>query len=184
MDANVLFSKTLLDWLFLLKLHNRGMFQVHTTEDVCAEVLANMRDLRPQAPGHYTARRLELIRENLDEVIPDFPAGLPFTGADPHDYHVHAAAIAAQADLILTCNAATDITRVPDQETYEVMHPDHFFCLVAESSPSGLREVVPRQLEYWSARPDHLQLDDALRKADCPEFACLVRQELRRMARS
>ena len=77
-DANVLYSKTLMDWLFLLKLHNPGMFQVHTTEDVCAEVLANMRSRHPQAPGHYTAHlAVGGVCDDPGEDLGEQPGGVP-----------------------------------------------------------------------------------------------------------
>jgi hypothetical protein len=75
-DANIFFSKTLLDWMFHLRQANEGMFQLHSTEDVFAEVLANMRKEQPEAPGHRTRHRLELIRACVDEVVQDFPAML------------------------------------------------------------------------------------------------------------
>ncbi|MCF2570752.1 PIN domain-containing protein [Brevibacterium sp. UCMA 11754] len=97
-DANVLFSKTQMDWLFLMRMANDGMFQLHTTEDVFAEVLANMRKGTPRAPGHITRRRLELMRGNIDEVMDSFPSDSLFSGIDENDYHVHAAALASKAD--------------------------------------------------------------------------------------
>ncbi|WP_293954136.1 hypothetical protein [uncultured Corynebacterium sp.] len=72
-DANILFSKTLMDWLFLLRNANEGMFQVHTTEDVIAEVISNFRKRTPRRQGCQTKRRSDLIRVSLDEIVPDFP---------------------------------------------------------------------------------------------------------------
>lgn len=168
-DANVFFSKTLTDWLFLLRLRSEGMFQVHSTEDVFAEVVANMRKKKPAAPGRVTRRRAEILRNNVDEVIEDFPAsgemGAPFTGKDAFDYHVHAAASAARADFVLTCNDASDITQKPDSECYEVIHPDAFFCLVVRSNSACLLPIVREQLSYWSKKPKFCQLDDALHAA-------------------
>lgn len=37
-DANVLYSRTLRDWTFLFRGSTDGMFQLHSTEDVFAEV--------------------------------------------------------------------------------------------------------------------------------------------------
>ena len=91
-----------MDWLFLLRLENPAMFQVHSTEDVFAEVIANMRKKCPTAPGHRTAQRAQLIRKNMDEVLQGFPSDLDFTGTDRHDYHVHAGAVFGGADIILT----------------------------------------------------------------------------------
>ena len=78
------------------------MFQVHSTEDVFAEVIANTRKKCPTAPGHRTAQRAQLIRKNMDEVLQGFPPDLDFTGTDRHDYHVHAGAVFGGADIILT----------------------------------------------------------------------------------
>ncbi|WP_094764312.1 PIN domain-containing protein [Luteococcus japonicus] len=186
-DANVLFSKTLMDWLFLLHQANGNMFQVHTTEDVLAETIANMRKRKPGAPGYATSRRLELIRDSLTEVIRDYPGqGDPkapkFSGTDKDDYHVHAGACAGGANIILTCNAASDITTTPDEESHEVMQPDDFFCLVTKSNPSCLAPVVQYQLAYWTKRPSRLQLDDALRNSNCSAFADEVRKALCQIA--
>ena len=41
-DANVLFSRTLRDWLFLLA-HRGRLYTVHSTEDILAETMAKYR---------------------------------------------------------------------------------------------------------------------------------------------
>ncbi|WP_270451452.1 PIN domain-containing protein [Kocuria marina] len=181
-DADVLFSKTLMDWLFLLREANPAMFQVHSTEDVFAEVIANMRKKCPTAPGHRTVQRAQLIRENLDEVLKDFPSDLDFTGTDRHDYHVHAGAVSGRADLVLTCNDPHDITTTPETEPYEVIHPDEFFILVTDSNPACAIPIARRQIKYWSAKSSHLQLDQALLKAGCPQFASRIREVLTQIA--
>lgn len=183
-DANIFYSKTLLDWMFFLRGANEGMFQLHSTEDVFAEVLANMRKNAPDAAGYVTRRRLELIRECVDEVIQDFPGGADFTGTDPGDYHVHAAAIAARSDLIVTADKPAHITTTPDDQPYEVISPDDFFMLVVDSSPSCLFPVVRAQFEYWKSKPKYQQLDDALRRSGCEGFAERVRQALSRLSAS
>ena len=181
-DANIFFSKTLTDWLFLLRNETGSMFQVHTSEDVCAEVIYGMRRKCPAAPGDFTRRRIELIRENVDEVIRDYPGDAPFTGDDPDDYHVHAAATAGRANIVLTANKASDITAVPDEEHYEVMHPDDFFLLVCESSRRCVPRVIETQIEHWKHDARRMQLDEMLEGAGCPQFALTVRDLLRRRA--
>lgn len=183
-DANVFYSKTLLDWMFHLRSANEGMFQLHSTEDVFAEVLANMRKDAPTAPGHVTRRRLDLIRMCVDEVIQNFPGDASFTGTDPGDYHVHAAAIAARSDLVVTADKPTHITTTPGDQPYEVISPDDFFVLVIDSSPACLLPVVRDQFEYWKSKPKYRQLDDALRRSGCEEFADRVRQALGRLSAS
>lgn len=123
-DANIFFSRTLTDWVFLLRNHTGGMFQVFTTEDAISEAIAAYRNRRPLVAGSITAGRTALIRGNVDEILDDFPAGLQFSGTDEGDYHLHAAAHAGRADFVLTSNDPADITS--GQEPYEVIHPDAF----------------------------------------------------------
>lgn len=183
-DANIFYSKTLLDWMYHLRQANEGMFQLHSTEDVFAEVLANMREKNPAAPGHVTRHRLELIRACVDEVIQDFPGDAEFTGTDPEDYHVHAAALAARSDLIVTADKPSGITTTPDAQSYELLSADDFFILVVDSSPTCLLPIVGAQFEYWKTQPKHRQLDDSLDRAGCPQFGLRVRAALSHLAQS
>lgn len=164
-DANVFYSKTLMDWLFLLKRENESMFQLHATEDVFAEVASNMRKKHPRLPGHVVRRRVELMRQSVDEVLNTFPGDLSFTGTDEDDYHIHAAATACQADLLLTDNDPKDITTSEDVH-YEIICPDDFFALVTKSAPPKmLHPIINCQIEYWAQKPQHMQLDEAFRNA-------------------
>lgn len=182
-DANVFYSKTLMDWLFLLKRENESMFQLHATEDVFAEVASNMRKKHPRLPGHVVRRRVELMRQSVDEVLNTFPGDLSFTGTDEDDYHIHAAATACQADLLLTDNDPKDITTSEDVH-YEIICPDDFFALVTKSAPPKmLHPIINCQIEYWAQKPQHMQLDEALRNAGCPNFADIVLHTLQNMSR-
>lgn len=183
-DANIFYSRTLLDWMHHLRQANEGMFQLHSTEDVFAGVLANMREKSPTAPGHVTRHRLELIRACVDEVIQDFPGDAEFTGTDPEDYHVHAAALAARSDLIVTADSPEGITTTPDAQPYELISPDDFFMLVVDSSPACLLPIVRSQFEYWKTKPGYRQLDHALAKAGCQQFGLRVRATLSRLAQT
>ncbi|TGD38405.1 PIN domain-containing protein [Brevibacterium aurantiacum] len=183
-DANIFYSRTLLDWLYYLRQANEGMFQLHSTEDVFAEVLANMREKDPTAPGHVTRHRLELMQECIDEVIQDFAGDAEFTGTDSEDYHVHAAALGARSDLVVTADKPSGITTTPDAQPYEIISPDDFFMLVVDSSPTCLLPIVRLQFDYWKTKPNHRQLDDALERAGCQQFALRVRAALSRLAQT
>lgn len=182
-DANVFYSKTLMDWFFFLKIENESMFQLHSTEDVFAEVASNMRKSHSRMPGHVVRRRVELMRKIVDEVLDTFPSDLPFTGTDEDDYHTHAAATACQADLLLTANDPQDIT-TKQEVHYEIICPDDFFVLVTKSAPlKMLHPIIRCQIEYWAKKPEYIQLDKALRNAGCPNFADIVLQILQNMSR-
>lgn len=179
-DANVLFSKTLRDWVFLLRIYGEGMFQLHSSEDVLAEAVSRLRDKFPTAGGRLTKTLIDHARDFLDEIIDDFSADLAsFSGNDEGDHHVHAAALAAQANIILTCDTPAGITTNPDCEPYEIYHPDEFLLLVADSNPEAVAAVAAKQFDYWAAKPGSKGLSVALRNAGCPKFAERVRRTLR-----
>jgi hypothetical protein len=46
-----------------------------------------------------------------------------------------------------------------------------------------LYPIIEDQIAYWSQKPEHQQLDEALRRANCPEFAKMVGTALQNMAR-
>lgn len=63
-DANVLFSRTLRDWLFLLA-HRGRLYTVHSTEDILAETMAKYRDRHPMATGQRVEILYRQLRANL-----------------------------------------------------------------------------------------------------------------------
>lgn len=176
-DANVFRSRTQMDWLFMLRMEFESAFQVHSTEDVLAEVAYSMRRQRTDLDGLVISRRLDLIRRNLDEVIEDFSGKIPFSGTDKDDLHVHAAATACRADLLLTNNRPDDITTTPESECYEIIPPDDFFILMADSFPAKVRQVARKQEEYWTGKGSTRTLAEALKRASCPNFARRVEYE-------
>lgn len=181
-DANVLWSKTLRDWLFLLRNTSGGeMFTVCSSEDVIAEVIYTLRREKPTAPGHLTRRVHDTIRDSLDYRVDNFPeGGASYPGADPHDMHVHAAAVADGCAVILTADKGFT-TLLPEQVEllpYEIYRPDDFFVLIDNSAPLLVRDVCAQQLQYWCAKSGSVNLADRLESAGCPQFADRVRERL------
>lgn len=111
-----------------------------------------------------------------------FPGHLDFTGTDIYDYHVHAAAIACQADIILTSDKQEHITQEPDEEPYEIYTPDDFFILVAQSNPESAFTVSQGQFDYWRPKTKSKPIDKALEDAGCSKFAKVVRGHLQTIA--
>ncbi|MDK7180128.1 PIN domain-containing protein [Corynebacterium riegelii] len=181
-DANVLFSKTCRDWLYFLRQENEDMFQLCSTNDVMVEVLYHLRKRRPKAGSALLEAHFNQIRDLIDEVVEVFPGHAQFTGRDNGDYHVHAAAIACQADVLLTNNSPADFTDNEDAEPYEIYTADDFFVLVADSNPASILRVTKEQFEYWGNKPGSQPLDKALIAAGCPQFAARVRENLRKIA--
>jgi predicted nucleic acid-binding protein len=171
-DSNVFVSRTIRDWLFLLRQETDGMFQTHSTVDVIAESVRAVRRIRPRLDGAITHELQRRLIHNLDELQTSFDGTIPFAGSDRDDFHVHAAAVASRADILLTSNGRDfgDPATLP----YDVWTPDEFFVLVDDSAPAHVARVTADQHRYWSAKSSKRDLADALVAADCPRFAARV----------
>lgn len=183
-DANVLFSKTLCDWLFLLREETQGgMFVLFSSEDSITEALYHLRKRKPTADGSFTARRRVLFSQALDDILDSFSGDVDFPGEDEHDHHVHAAAVESSARyLIADDKGFAEIE--PDLLPYEVHTADSFFMLVAANAPAAVDAVISRQLAHYSGKASSKKLDIALEDAGCLLFAECVRQHLVRLAGS
>lgn len=177
-DANVLYSRTLRDWLALLQLRAPGeIYTVYWTEDVFAEAVYHLRRKNPTWDG----AKITQIRDRLgktfeDGRVEDFTIDGTFPGNDANDQHVHAAAVACGADYILSCDKGFSLTEeAADSMPYEVYQPDDFFILVDDSAPSLVRLVTREQTEYWAKKGGRADLAGALSDAGCPQFAARVR---------
>ena len=181
-DANVLFSRTLRDWLLMIQLETgAGPYRVYWTEDILAETMYQLRRKNPGWDGATTST----IRDRITAVleggrIEDFAVDGTFSG-DPNDQHVHAAAIAGDIDVVLTADRGFFAEGDADSLPYEVYLPDEFFVLVDDSVPRVVSEVATRQVEYHVRRSGAVDLCAALRRAGCPEFAERVRRHVQHM---
>jgi hypothetical protein len=183
-DANVLYSRTLRDWLFLLKLRSEaGMFTIASTVDIVVEAVARYRDSNPIVDGMTIAAMHDGIVSCLDERVDDYTIDGSFPGADQGDAHVHAAAKACGAGIVLTCDTGWDKLTQPqlDALPYEVHDPDYFFCIIDDAAPSIVRQVIEEQIDYWMRKRGEVDLPARLRAATCPEFAERVRRHLQSM---
>lgn len=186
-DANVLYSRTLRDWLFLLRNETRGgMFTVYATEDVLAETIYSYRRKNPRASGAQIGQLRTRLIQQLDDVVGNYEVDGTFRGNDPQDAHVHAAAVASGAAVLLTCDRGfMELSdRESDELPYEVFTPDSFFELVDDASAEAVIAVTREQLHYWYQQDGEVDLPLRLREADCPNFARRVSQHINQMTRT
>lgn len=184
-DADVLYSRTLRDWLFLLRNETAGgMFRLYATVDIVAETIARYRDNNPLASGSTITAMHDAIFRNLDDRIDDYEIDGSFPGHDQGDAHVHAAALACRADfLVANDRGFKDLDdSVLDALPYEVHTADSFLVLVDDSMPQAVRAVTKQQLEYWLSKKQDADLPLYLRKAGCPDFAARVRNHVHALA--
>lgn len=178
-DANVWFSRTLRDWIGMLyTTPDNPPFEVRWTEDVLAEVLYHLRRKHPDWDGS----RITGIRDRLADTfevrrVTDFAVGPDYKGRDVLDAHVHAAAIACEADILVTSNVA-DFVWDGNESPYDVLTPDEFLMLVDDAAPEFVAEVALRMCKHWLRLTGDAHLPQSLKDAGCPQFAGAVRQHL------
>lgn len=179
-DANVLYSRTLRDWLGLLyTLPDEPPFVVFWSEDVLAEVIHHLRRRHPEWAGSRIARIRDLIAGTFEiGRVTDFSVDGDYSGSDPGDAHVHAAAVACRADILLTCNVTDFAAPDKDDSNYEVMHPDEFLVMIDDEDPSLVHRAVLQDLDYWVAKVGEANPPQRLRSAGAKEFAERVRRHL------
>ncbi len=177
-DANILFSRTLRDWLLMLQLESGGdVYTTYWTEDILAEVVYRLRRANPTWPGGTLTRLRDKIAATLEGGrVEDFTVDGSF-GGDPDDQHVHAAALACGADIVLTSDNGFCIEGRRARLPYEVVRPDRFFVLVDDVVPGVVAAVAADQARHFRQRRD-VDLCARLEAAGCPDFAVRVRSHL------
>lgn len=186
-DACVLAPRTTRDWLLLLRhLGSGSLFVLLTTEDILAETIRAVRRMNAHLEGTHLTR----VREKLDTIIDirvtEYGHGQDMKAiTDEYDRHVHAAAVDGHAHILVTedkgfLNLPETVT---DTLNYEIYQPDDFFMLVNDADPTLVAEVLKFQIEGRPPTGDgNYDYPEALRSANCPQFADAVQQHLRQLA--
>lgn len=180
-DSNVWYSRTCRDWLGILRtILDDEPFHVLWSEDVLAEVVYHLRKNHPDWDG----RRITGIRDRLAGTfelgrVDHYTIDPSYGGPDPHDAHVHAAALSGRADYLVTFNIQ-DFQWVGDSSPFEVMHPDTCLQLVNDSHPRHVAAATAAMMRYWFDQRGEADLPSQLRTAGCPAFAESVRKHLQR----
>lgn len=131
-DANILYSRTIRDWLFALSTSKIQMFDLFSSEDVFAEVVYHYRRSNPKRSGDEVNGLVNQIRE-LVHVVDHYDcerAQADYMGADPNDLHLHAAAVDNDCSVLLTndrkLHASLDESQL-DGLPYSVCTADDFW---------------------------------------------------------
>lgn len=193
LDANILFSKTLQDWLFMLRIETGGnMFTLITSEDALVEAQHSFRKRKPEVSGSEVSNIRKKTVEFCDDVIEDYPGKTSGPFQDRYDLHIHSAALAAGCHMLITQDKG--FLNLPeehkDELAYEILSPDEFLILLDDSASQFVSSVTKQQSAYWVKKRsdgkarDAVKLESALRKSDCPKFAERVRKHLESLSGS
>lgn len=191
LDANILFSKTLQDWFFMLRMETGGdMFTLITSEDALVEAQYSFRKRNPEVSGRAVTNIRKKTAEFCDDVIEDYPGKASGPFLDRYDLHIHSAALASGCHMLITQDKG--FLELPDEQkdelAYEILSPDEFLVLLDDSASQFVSSVTKKQSAYWvkirseSKTQVGMNLETALRKSGCPKFAALVRSRINGLA--
>lgn len=176
-DANVLYPSTLRD--VLIRVGLARLVQPKWTEQILDEVFRNLRANRPD----LDPARLDRTRRLMNDAIRDVTVAgheqlidqldLP----DPDDRHVLAAAIHADAQVILTHNLRDFPTDRLTPWGVAAQHPDDFLTGLHQDHPDTLGRIVTAITTVWGGEASYNDVLDSL-AIDAPGTADLLRQTL------
>lgn len=178
-DANVLYPSTLRD--VLIRVGLAQLVRAKWTAQILDEMFRSLRANRPDLDASHLDRTRRLMNTSIRDVtVTGFEhlidqVKLP----DPDDRHVLAAAIHADAQLIVTKN----LRDFPDECLalwgVQTRHPDAFLTELHHEHPDTLGQVVRAVARAWSS-PDATptRVIDRL-TVDAPAAGNLIRTALR-----
>lgn len=146
-DANVLYPAPLRD--LLIRLAQAGLVRALWTETIHDEWVRNVLADNPALSPERLARTRKLMNEAVRDCLVTGYEDLieSMTLPDADDRHVLAAAIRANADVIVTFNLKDFPTDKLASHGIEAMHPDEFLLTLFDAAPGPVCAAVKRQRE-------------------------------------
>jgi predicted nucleic acid-binding protein len=158
-DASVLYPAPLRD--FLMRLALTDLFRARWTEDIHEEWIRSVIEVRTDLRREQLERTRELMNANVRDCLVEGYRSLirRLELPDPDDRHVLAAAIRANASVIVTFNLRDFPAAQLEQYGVEAQHPDEFIvhlidlnqakvCAAAEEQRRSLRNPPKTVEEY------------------------------------
>lgn len=176
-DANVLYPSTLRD--VLIRIGIARLAQPKWTEEILDEVFRNLQRNRPDLNPTNLQRTRSLMNSALrDATVSDYEylidqLDLP----DANDRHVLAAAIHANAKVIVTKNLRDFPTRYLELWEIRAQHPDEFLTQLCQEHTETIIQIINAIARTWNAKTTP---DDVLRRlsVDAPRSSHIVLQTL------
>ena len=152
-DACVLYSASLRDLLMRLALAD--LCRAKWSEQIHEEWMRNLRANQPQ----ITSQQVERVRQLMDTHVRDGlvtghePLIERLSLPDPDDRHVLAAAIHAQAAVIVTFNLKDFPARALDAFGVTAQHPDDFVLSLLQREPDDFLATIERHRQALRRPP-------------------------------
>ncbi len=144
-DACVLYPAPLRD--LLVRLARTGLFRAKWTDEIHDEWIRNLLKNRPDLQLERLQRTKRLMNTAVrDCLVHDYEELIPaLVLPDKDDRHVLAAAICAQAQVIVTYNLVDFPQESLSQHGIEPQHPDEFVSGLIAQSPLLVCQTVQQQ---------------------------------------
>ena len=175
LDSCVIFPMPLCDTL--LRAAEAELYEVHFSQEILDGATRNL-----VKKGRMTevkaARFQEVIKNTFPEGIIEVPASLVEAMTNhPGDRHVVAAAIVANAKVIVTDNLKHFPKEALEPYDIEAQHPDVFLTELFDNDPESMVEVIRQQVEDLKNPPHNVaEIIERLEKNNrVHEFASKVR---------
>jgi predicted nucleic acid-binding protein len=153
-DANILFSRTLRD--YFLYAADEGAIEIHWSQQILAEMSRNLRE-NLGLSNDSTSRLEQLMNDYIEyalvEVEPDYLAVVEAVQMDAGDRHVLAAALSADADILLTDNSKHFPTDWMAEQGIELLTASQLLTRLAEVFPDKMRAAHEKTVRY-SPKPE------------------------------
>ena len=191
LDANILASRTLRNWLFTLSEVTSGsMFSLGTSDSALAEFEKTWQKRNPNLDGEIAKRLSGYISDSCAQVITNAPAHNLEGLRDPKDQHIHSAVLHGAFDYLVTRDEDfLDLTEtVTDLLPYEIMSPDTILIQINDSASHLVRETViqfmaDREKERALAPDRQLKtMKQLLAESGAPEFGLIVDKHCQTLA--
>lgn len=178
LDACVLFPMYLRD--ILLSTADEGLYLPYWSHKILNEAMSNL--VSGGKMSQEKARNLEdVIKEAFPEAMVTVPLGLEeLMTNDPKDRHVLAAAVTAQANIIVTNNLADFKAKALEPWNIKAQSPDEFLTELFDEHQDAIIELLEELSKKYKNPPKTVfELVDFLgKKASLPTFAGTFLQKL------
>jgi PIN domain len=176
LDADALFPMVLRDTL--LSAAGAGCFQLHWTARILDEVTRNLISDYGMAEAVASKLRVVMVRAFPDAEVEGWEHLESSMSNHPKDRHVAAAAVVAEASIIVTSNLR-DFQSLPDG--LAALSPDQFLLRLLDQEPERIVGVLLKQAALYRKPPlDAVGLLSRLAKA-APIFSARITTLLARV---
>ena len=176
-DACVLYPAPLRDLLMQLALSD--LYRAHWTSDIHDEWIRNLLANRDDLTIDHLTRTRELMDKSVRGcLVDDYHDLIPSLELpDPDDQHVLAAAIVANANIIVTYNLKDFPDKSLSKYGIEAQHPDEFVSHLIDLAPSkactAVALVRARLRNPPRSAPEYI---DKLEQQQLPQTAAALRE--------